>query len=389
MSQFTLLKDKAARLKLINPKDSGVKNSELTNYPGILNPSNTMVAQGIRYMDPPQIPADLIKALEIYKDLFFLVSGSFDLEQAQTQGREVIAYKAIAALLERATTMLKGKLRNYGKMIRYRGRMYISHVQNWYLEPRYITYEDEGQDASKVIVGRNLITPAKLVVVSGSTMPISKVQEREEALALFQMQAIDVEELLKKLDWPDRKTVLKRLRQGPLSAFYDMLRLIGVPDQLVQYFQMLANEDIKNVEKGLESGEIPDFFTLLEQVLTGEDAQLDQTKQLEMAKDAAEIEKVKEETKFITAKIRSEQVQQEVAMKGVAFDAEKIKMEKAKTVLAIKESGERISLEIGKMLRDTETKLSKILSDHKIALTKSSEERSTTGIKGIKSDNKV
>ena len=42
-------------------------------------------------------------------------------------------------------------------------------------------------------------------------MPVSKVQQREEALALFEMGAIDRRDLLEKLDWSERAAVLERL----------------------------------------------------------------------------------------------------------------------------------------------------------------------------------
>jgi hypothetical protein len=116
ISQFTMVKDKAARLKLINPKNSGVENSEFDNAPGIINPTNDVVAQAIGYMKPPETSVDIINGLSMYKELFFLVAGSFELDQAGEQGKDVIAYKAIAALIERASTMLKGKIRNYSKV---------------------------------------------------------------------------------------------------------------------------------------------------------------------------------------------------------------------------------------------------------------------------------
>ena len=75
LSQYTLVKDKVARLKLINPSKSGVPNSQLTNYPGILNPTNVLEGAGIRYLDPPKMPIDLLKAVDLYKDFFFLVRG--------------------------------------------------------------------------------------------------------------------------------------------------------------------------------------------------------------------------------------------------------------------------------------------------------------------------
>jgi hypothetical protein len=157
-----------------------VDNSEFTNAPGIINPANAMVSDAIKYMDLPNVPfADLSAALSIYKDFFYLVAGTFELEQAQTPGREVIAYKAIATLLERAATMMRGKIRGYSKMIRIRGRMYLSHVMNWYTEERWISYEIEGEEMQSAIRGTEMIIPSKLNVISGSTLPRSKIQERE------------------------------------------------------------------------------------------------------------------------------------------------------------------------------------------------------------------
>ena len=336
LSQITLWKDKASRLKIINPKDSGVHNEEFTNYPGIINPATTMAAQGIRYMDPPKPPTDLTAVMAIYKDLFFLVSGTFDLEQAQTPGREVIAYKAIAALIERASIMLKGKIRNYTKMIRERGRMYLSLVMNWYTEERWISYDDDGETAAAAIMGPDLIIPAKLTVVSGSTMPVSKVQEREEGLALYEKGAIDLVDLHRRLDTPGRKDLLKRMMQGPLGELMDKLEAIGTPPQMLQIFQELANMDKKEFYQKMKAEEIPPFEALLPQ--QGEqggdpiqDAELG-GKQSEIRKTLAEIRKIQADIALIEEKINTEIVGQQVSLSGVEFDKEQLKIKRAELV---------------------------------------------------------
>ena len=165
LSQLVLIKDKVSRLKLINPKTSGVPNEALTNYPGILNTVNATEGQGIRYLDYPRVPADLQNAISLFKDMFFLVSGSFDLDMAREPGRAVLAYKAIAALLERVNTMMRGKVRSYSRLIRERGRMYLSMVQDFYTEDRWITYKDpEGNDAYRKINGQDFRIPFKLTL---------------------------------------------------------------------------------------------------------------------------------------------------------------------------------------------------------------------------------
>lgn len=340
ISQLTLVKDRVARVKLINPQDSGVSNAEFTNAPGIINPSSAATSQAIRYLDPPTINPELFKMMEVYRDLFMMVAGSFELEQAQTPGRDVIAYKAIAALLERAATMHKGKIRNYSKMIRDRGRMYLSHVMNWYTEERFISYEQDGDKMTQAIRGTDMLIPIKLQVVSGSTMPVSRVQEREEASALFDKGAIDAEELLKKLNWKDWKEVIARVKQGPIGEFLHKLELMGFPPSLIQGLQQVGLMEMKDFERALEKGEIP----MLPQLLAppqeqGPDmqGQLDQAEaQLNAAK--AEVEKANAE--LIKEKTRTEQVIQATKLAGMKFDKEKLAQDRALAIAKIRADAE-------------------------------------------------
>ncbi len=361
LSQFTQIKDKVSRIKIINPKDSGVDNSEFTNAPGIINPSSWQSAQGIRYMDPPKIPADLIKAIEIYKDIFMLISGAFELEQAQTPGKEVIAYKAIAALLEHVITMLKGKIRNYSVMIRDRGRMYLSHVMNFYTEDRWIPHDDDGSEVRRAVNGPKLIIPAKLTVVSGSTMPRSKIAEREEAVGLADKGHIDTRELLKKLGWTDWKAVVKRMEAGPIGEVFEKLAGIGVPPEILDYFNEIAQMDTKDFEKALEKGEIAPFTSLME-AYEGEETPDDPLQTSELEKNAAEIrakdaevQKTMKEIELLEAEIQSEYVEQKVKAAGVGFDAEKLVIERAQTVADIKTNEEQGQRDSAKLIAEIET----------------------------------
>ena len=329
LSQIGHVKDKVSRLKIINPKDSGVDNSQFTVGPGILNPTNAMVAQAIRYMDPPQIPADLWKVLEIYKDFFFLVAGTFDLEQAQQPGRDVIAYKAIAALLEHAAVMLRGKIRNYSQLIRDRGRMMLSQAMNWYTEERWITYSKNGQDFSRAIKGPDLIVPAKLTVVSGSTMPRSQVQEREEAIALFKDGAIDAEELLKKMDWPDWKTVVQRMQAGPLANFVDRLRDLGFPDEILAVFQQIGQMEDRDFTKAVQDGEIPDAEGILAPILSPTEGGPGVAGSSSPSPEALEAEKIEADIRLIEAKVETEKVKQELELAKIEIEQEKLKIERA------------------------------------------------------------
>jgi len=217
LSQLTYHKDRCARPKIINPRDSGVANAAFTNRQGIVNPASMAAAQGIRYLDFANNTKDIEAVFSIYRELFTQISGIGELERAKDPEHPVIAYRAIAALIEQASTLMRGKIRNYSRLVRERGRMFLSHMQNWYTEERWISFTENGNREAMPIHGTSLRVPARLTVVSGSTMPVSKVQQREEALALYQMGAIDRRELLEKLDWSGRAAVLERM-DSPASS---------------------------------------------------------------------------------------------------------------------------------------------------------------------------
>ncbi len=221
LSQLTYHKDRCARPKIINPRDSGVANAAFNNRLGIINPASMAAAQGIRYLEFANNTKDIEAVLGIYKELFLQIAGSHELEQAVDNARPVIAHKAIASLLEQAATMMRGKVRNYSRLIRERGRMFLSHVQNWYGEERFYTFASDGGTVVAPVRGAALRVPARLSVVSGSTMPVSRVQQREEALALFEMGAIDRRDLLEKLDWSGREALLGRVEATAVAALPD------------------------------------------------------------------------------------------------------------------------------------------------------------------------
>lgn len=364
LSQFTMFKDKVARPKLMNPKDSGVSNDELDNRTGIINPTNHLVAQAIRFIDSPQMPTDVVAAASLYKDFFNEVAGSFnDVMQGQKQGSEVIAAKAIAMLLEEASRMARGKIRNYSKMLRERGRMFVSLAQSFYDTPRYITFQKKGKDETKAVTRKDLQIPGKINVVSGSTMPVSNIQRREEALSLFKMGAIDQEELLKKLDWDNYADVVERMQKGPIGGFIQKLSIIGVPEEVLQLFQQMAGMDEKEIEKALQDGDITPFVEILQTLMQqrpearpdpamakvqGElQAKADKNRidaqrvQIEDSKAQAEIQLIREkiETERTERDLKIEEMN--VKIEGLKLDHENLKIKKAEAVSRIQSGAEK------------------------------------------------
>lgn len=347
-SQFILEKDRSARSKIINPMTSGVENDEFTNYYSEVRPTNAEQAAALRWLVYPGSSLDYNQAIGLFKDMFFLVAQSFEMDQLTT-GSSAIAYKSIAALMERNATMMRGKIRNYSRLIRDRGRMFLSHVMNFYTEPRFITFENsDGIKETKQIVGSKMIIPAKLTVVAGSTMPQSNVQKREEALELFQRGAIDQAKLLEDLNVSGRKDIIDRMKEGPVGQAMNSLGAMGVPPELLQIFSQVAVMDPKEVEQAIKQGKLPPFQLFLQQLamaMAGQQAGPPPENQAEQAevqvklaqakKTEAETEKVRTEAELLRAKIQTEIVDQRVKIGGVRFDKEKMDIEKARTVHSI------------------------------------------------------
>jgi hypothetical protein len=187
-----------------------------------------------------------------------------------------------------------------------------------------------------------MIIPAKLNVISGSTMPISKVQEREEAAVLFEKGAIDNEELLKRIDWPDWKRVISRMKMGPIGEFLQKLQMLGFPPLFLQYLTEIADMDMKEFERALEKGELamlPDLLAPTADEQAEMPPSADETMaQMEIAKLDAEVAKVEAEVALIIEKINTEKVEQSVKIAGIGFDKQKLAIERAGMVAEIRKS---------------------------------------------------
>ena len=345
ISQFILFKDRASRRKIKNPLTSGVDNGAFTNTLGVIRPSNAMESQGIDYMREPDIPVDIVKSIEIFKDLMLFIAGTFDIDQAMAKGNNRLAYKALQSLLERASTMQRGKVRSYSRLIRERGRMYISCLQNFYTDERLISFIDkDGTKVAKGITGTSLILPAKLTVVDGSTMPTSRVQQREEAIALRQMGVYDDEALLRFLDTPGWQEILKRKKEGMLQPIMRRLQQLGVPAPILQYLGAVATVDDKKFAQAVKEGQIPPFPVLMQKIMQQMQGKPDpqqqamqQEQQLEAAESQARIGKMEAEKMLIVEKITTERVIQQEKILGAKHSEDNIQTERVRVAAQLHE----------------------------------------------------
>ena len=349
LTQLNMVKDYIARIEKVIPKDAGIDPDEADELPGILEPLSSMAAQGIKYLQAPTgNMADILAALNLYKDFMLQIAGTFDMDMAQSASTGQVAYKTIAALLERQNTMNRGKIRNYQRYIRDIGRMYISLAQNFFGE-RWISYDYNGDRISERIDWRKMLYPAKLSVVSGSTMPTSRIQLFEEAMELRKAGIIPPEEVLARIDWPNRKEIIEKMKAGPVGEMLGKLMVL-LPQlksgQLPQQLQKILTMDPKDFESAVKKGEISpiqlqDKGPDPRQQMAAK-AEID-GKALENALKMEELKKTRQETAKIAAeaeltqqKAFTEIVSQNVKQAGLELDQEKLKIEKAEFVADVK-----------------------------------------------------
>jgi hypothetical protein len=244
LSQLNIVKDKAVRSPVINPRNAQVPNSAFTNAPAqVINPKDHVVAAAIKHMAPPPHQRDIELILSIYREMFDKIAGIFDMtDPSIAKGR--MAFKTVATIIESMHTMLRGKIRGYGKMLRERGRMWLSHAQNWYTEERiFFVNAQAGTKESGKFTGKEMIFPVQLQIIAGSTMPTSRLQQREEAKELHKDGAIDIRELLERIDWPNRAEVIQRMEMGMLGPIIKRMEALQVDPKVIEMLQKIAGMD--------------------------------------------------------------------------------------------------------------------------------------------------
>ena len=231
-------------------------------------------------------------------------------------------------------------------------------------------------------------------------MPISKIQQREEALALYKEQAIDREELLEKLDWSNRAEVLKRIAAGPVSSLTLKLEALGAPPEVNQFLTQLSMMDDKKFKLAVKQGEVPSFQQIVEQLAGGngqpqedpmQQAELG-IKQIDYQKGIAELAKLDAERALTTEKVMTERVDQQVKLAAISFDSESLKMERAKLVKEIEDTDHDKTLEEFKTGTELAHKQASLDLEHKkieaqVAVSKQ-KNRPGYNERGMKSNNR-
>jgi len=227
---------------------SGVDTDNLFNRPGLVvekEPSSEVRREAGISVDP-----SVLRMIDNLKMWFDDITGSTDSSRG-VKPEGVTAASAIQALQETSQTRLRQKSRNIDSFLQDLGQLYLSRVFQFYTVPRVVRLTNNNDGAvkyfkmhietdeagSKKVHVRDFVhntdtnqiseqLEAKTYpvqgsfdvrVTTGSSLPFAKKEKFDIAMQLYQVQAIDQEELLKSAEYPNWEAVMARMQQKAME----------------------------------------------------------------------------------------------------------------------------------------------------------------------------
>jgi hypothetical protein len=219
---------------------SGIDEEEFTNEPGLILKAADI--NQIRREPGTPIAGGAFDLLQAAQSLFDKVQGLQDV----SRGAEVTGVNSALMMegyVEASQTRPRMKNRALECFLQDVGELVLYRILQFYTQPRvfrivnkegfpqqvefYIPRDEAGNKTAKVntqtqLPSGDMVKQAQqfevkgipdVRIITGSALPYSKAQKSQTALTYFNAGAIDEEELLKSVDWPNYKEVLKRLEE--------------------------------------------------------------------------------------------------------------------------------------------------------------------------------
>ena len=225
---------------VILPKDTGLDSSHFAYIPRlILQPNSAQTAQGIRFMELPAPPAWLFQALDVLVRFFDRTSQIEDVDRGDAP-TGIVAASAIQMLQERAAVLIRAKIRAVDSLVRNRGRCFISFLQNFHVDEEIVNVSGTPVPMRGIdFVGGEFA----YIVESGSTVIKTEAEERQQAVDLFGLGAIDQRALLETVKFPNWRDIIERMNQaGPLEQAMQIMVDAGLPEEFVQQLYVFLQQ---------------------------------------------------------------------------------------------------------------------------------------------------
>ena len=226
---------------LIVEKGAGITKSMINNRPGLVLMPTRPNAR-IEYLPVPNLPSNFFQTLDLLVNFHDRVYQIEDADRG-VGPTGVTAASAIVSLQERNAVLIRHKIRATEFLCRMRGRWNISFIQNFSVKPEKITMPDETiyEFSGVHLAGRKF----NYIVESDSTVARTSVQDQEQAVGLFKINAIDRTALLDELNYKNRKQIVERMGQTQLDEAFNVLVESGMDQdealQLRQYLMQPQN----------------------------------------------------------------------------------------------------------------------------------------------------
>jgi hypothetical protein len=236
-----VMKRGSAPQKIIG-SSSGIDVENLTDEPG-LNIEVADVNQ-VRFEYGPGVPASLFNVLSQALQMMDKVQGIQEVSRGAEQPG-MTSGTMMEGFVEAAQTRPRLKNRSVEAYLQKLGQFDAATYLQFYKQPRvfrmlnkegmpqyvqfYISQDEAGNRVANVAKqvqgndgqfypGPQQSFAAKglpdVKVTTGSALPFAKAQKTQTAQMLFQAGAIDQEEFLKAVDWPNAEEVLQRMKMG-------------------------------------------------------------------------------------------------------------------------------------------------------------------------------
>jgi hypothetical protein len=220
-----------------------VDTDNLTNAPGLI--VETVPGLNVRREPGMPLAPGSTQIYEIGASAFDRIFGSNEVSQGvRTPG--ITSGVAIDSLQEAAQTRLRLKSRNMEVTLNSIGQMFLSRIMQYWTQPQFVSITSEGMppevfqfqiekegEASgwyKAKVKTYAENNGKMEptaeqkefrtkglfdvkVTIGSNLPFAKKEKADRAIQLFQLGVVDMEEVLKAVEWPGMESVLRRMQE--------------------------------------------------------------------------------------------------------------------------------------------------------------------------------
>jgi len=223
---------------IILPQDTGIDKTKFAYVERlVLQPTSSVTAAAIRFLEMPAPPAWLFQAIDILVRFFDRASQIEDVDRGDAPSG-IVAASAIQMLQERAAVLMRAKIRAVDSIIRNRGRCFISMLQNFHVEEEMVNVSGTGVATRGIDF---LDAEFAYVVESGSTVIKTEAEDRQQALELFQLGAIDQVGLLETVKFRGWREIVERMAEkGPLEQAMQILVQAGLPVELVEQLYQFA-----------------------------------------------------------------------------------------------------------------------------------------------------